>query len=59
MNDNEECDCLKEKNCCKCGKILEKKELKARTNPYAEDICNDYSEHLLCYECSCFLANDV
>lgn len=59
MSDNEECVCLNGKNCCKCGKILEKEELNPKPDPYAADICNDHSKHLICYECSCILEEDI
>ncbi|KKN10488.1 hypothetical protein LCGC14_1036100 [marine sediment metagenome] len=58
MKINEECDCLKGKNCCECGEILGKDELKPGVNPYAEDICDDHSEHLLCDECGYTSAMD-
>ena len=59
MDEKEECICLKGKICCKCGKILEKEDLKPKTDPFAEDMCDDHSEHLICYECACILASEV
>ena len=60
MSDNEECHCLNGKNCCQCGNILvEKEELIPRVDPYSADICNDHSEHLLCYVCVCTSAEDI
>ena len=60
MSDNEECICLNGKDCCNCGIILvEKEELIPREDPYATDICNDHSEHLLCYECVCNSAEEI
>ena len=58
MND-EECDCLKGEVCCKCGKLLKGDELKSQTNPFASDVWDDHSEHLICYKCAVISAEEI
>ncbi len=59
MNDNEVCDCLKGKNCCNCGMLLEKDELIPGSNPFAADVWNDHSKHLLCHKCVIMLVEEI
>ena len=59
MIDEEECVCLNGKNCCKCGEPLEKEDLIPRTNPYAVELCDDHSDHLICDNCLCIAAKDI
>ena len=55
----EECICLKGKNCCKCDEVLKEEELKSQPDPYAEDLLDDHSEHLMCYKCNCIRALEI